>query len=155
MSTTPVQIVRNGDKVNAIDSNGPSTTSNGVVMTVNVSSSATVNGNGQLGASGAMFNLAKIASSEQKQQPININTTTAPTTAVLGSSSHSVVCTGTTVNPVITQQVINVNAQPRATLAQPNVATTRPTMSQPLIIPRGTVSNHIKSPLPLICCNLV
>ncbi|XP_067935999.1 transcription initiation factor TFIID subunit 4-like isoform X2 [Watersipora subatra] len=138
MSTTPVQIVRNGDKVNAIDSNGPSTTSNGVVMTVNVSSSATVNGNGQLGASGAMFNLAKIASSEQKQQPININTTTAPTTAVLGSSSHSVVCTGTTVNPVITQQVINVNAQPRATLAQPNVATTRPTMSQPLIIPRGT-----------------
>ena len=51
------------------------------------------------------------------------------------------VCTGSLqASPSASQQVINVSAQPRATLAPQNATAPRPAISQPIIIPRGAVS---------------
>ena len=135
MSTTPVQIVSNGNKVTPSELNGPSASANGIVINAGTTS-PTVNGNGQTTASGTMFNLAKIASSEQKLPSSSVTTTPAG----LGSTTHNVVCTGSVqASPSVSQQVINVSAQPRATLAPQNATGPRPAMSQPIIIPRGAV----------------
>lgn len=145
MSITSTQSAANGAKAIAGELNGPPISTNGIVMNSGTSS-ASVNGNGQLGAS-AMFNLAKIASSEQKSQPSSVSTVTGPTTAVMGAPSHSVVCTGSVpVTLAPSQQAMSgaaSNTQPRPTLAQPINPSPRLTAAMPssVIMPRPPVRN--------------
>lgn len=159
MSANHVQIINNGDKVTS-NVNGPTiVTQNGIIMNPNTTS-VNGNGNGQLGAN-AMFNLAKMASSSQKKS------VSTPGNAVISSTSlpsHSVVCTATT-GPGTTQaaQVVMSTtspAQPRLPFAIAQPRQTQPSVSQQLIIPRGTVSGKLNTLIIyilkfLVCCCVI
>jgi len=145
MSTNEPHAQLNGDKVLTNYQTGVKSSNNGIVINSVSTPAPVVNGNGQLGAT-AMFNLAQIASSEQKQTVTTLSNTNSTPVAV---PTHNAVGTVAAVAASGTAPVTICSAptitQTRPQPIQQNNTPLRPAqaLNAPLLIPRNANVSYL------------